>query len=518
MLSVKHMSAAAGSITDDGQRIRISFVDSLPGSCILIDFAVVQSLLVSSMSIRTRFAPSPTGVLHLGSVRTALFCWLYARHHGGQFVLRIEDTDRERSTAENVKAILDGMEWLGLDANEGPYFQTDRFDRYREIVDQWLERGKAYHCYCSKQELERLRAEQMERGEKTRYDGRCRGRTEVREGVSPVVRFKNPLDGEVVVEDQVRGRVVFDNGELDDLVIARSDGSPTYNFSVIVDDFDMQITHVIRGDDHLNNTPKQMNMLQALGADIPVYAHLPMILGPDGAKLSKRHGAVDIREYREQGYLPEAMLNYLVRLGWSHGDQEVFTIDEMIEFFDIVDVNQSASSFNPEKLQWINQQHIIAAPAENIGQQLVPYLRQAGLDPDNGPDPADVADGLRERAETLVQMAASARYYYADFENIEPKAAKKNLRPVILEPLRAARDKFGELTEWTKEGIAQVISEVAGSFEINMGKLGQPIRVAVTGGAVSPPIDVTVWLVGRERTLKRLDAAISLIEKRAAAS
>ncbi|MCH9004548.1 MAG: glutamate--tRNA ligase [Proteobacteria bacterium] len=470
------------------------------------------------MTVRTRFAPSPTGVLHLGSVRTALFCWLYAHHHKGQFILRIEDTDRERSTPENVEAILDGMAWLGLTADKGPFYQTQRFDRYQEVIDQWLDDGHAYHCYCTKDELDELRAEQMKRGDTTRYDGRCRDRTEPREGVEPVVRFRNPLDGEVVIEDQVRGTVVFQNAELDDLIIARSDGSPTYNFSVIVDDFDMGITHVIRGDDHLNNTPKQMNMLEALGADIPVYAHLPMILGPDGAKLSKRHGAVDIRDYREQGYLPEAMLNYLVRLGWSHGDQEVFSLDEMIELFDIVDVNQSASAFNPEKLLWLNQQHIMAAPLERIGKELVPYLKSTGLDPANGPDPQDVAEGFRERAETLLHMAASARYCYEDFEVIETKAAKKNLRPVILEPLKAVRDRFAELEEWTKPRIAKTIERVAASFEINMGKLGQPIRVAVTSGPVSPPIDVTVWLVGQERVVRRLDKAIEIIKVKAAAS
>jgi glutamyl-tRNA synthetase len=470
------------------------------------------------MTVRTRFAPSPTGVLHLGSVRTALFCWLYAKHCGGKYVLRIEDTDRERSTDENVQAILDGMDWLGIEADEGPYYQTQRFDRYQEVVDEWLASGKAYHCYCSKERLEELRAGQMERGEKTRYDGRCRDSKESIEGVNPVVRFRNPLDGEVVIQDDVRGRVVFQNAELDDLIIARSDGTPTYNFTVIIDDCDMGITHVIRGDDHLNNTPKQMNMLTALGAPIPHYAHLPMILGSDGAKLSKRHGAVDIRDYRELGYLPEAMLNYLVRLGWSHGDQEVFSIDEMIKFFDIADVNQSASAFNPEKLLWLNQQHIINAPAERLGAALVPYLQRAGLDPDNGPAPADVADGFRERAETLVEMAESARYCYADFDDFDPNAAKKNLRPVVLEPMQAARQKLSELQEWTKEGIARTIEAAAAAFDMNMGKLGQPIRVAVTGGAVSPPIDVTVWLIGRERTLQRLDHAIRFIEARAAAS
>lgn len=430
-------------------------------------------------------------------------------------MLRIEDTDRERSTPENVEAIIDGMAWLGLDADEGPIFQTDRIDRYGEVIERWLSEGKAYHCYCTREELDELRAGQKERGEKMRYDGRCRDRSEPRDGVDPVVRFKNPLDGEVSVNDLVRGRVVFQNAELDDLIIARSNSTPTYNFCVIVDDSDMQITHVIRGDDHLNNTPRQMNMLSALGAKPPQYAHLPMILGPDGAKLSKRHGAVDIREYRELGYSPEAVLNYLVRLGWSYGDQELFSIDEMIGLFDVADVNQSASSFNPEKLLWLNQQHIIAAPADDIGEALRPYLVQAGLNPEAGPALADLADGFRERAETLQQMVAGSRYCFEDFEEFDVKAAKKNLRPVVLEPMRTFRQRLAELPEWTKLAIADSIEQVASKFEMNMGKLGQPVRVAVTGGPVSPPIDVTVWLVGRDRTLARLDKAIATIEERA---
>jgi len=472
----------------------------------------------SDMTVRTRFAPSPTGVLHLGSVRTALFCWLYARHHNGEFILRIEDTDKERSTAENVAAITDGMEWLGLDADEGPFFQSERFDRYREVVQQWLDEGKAYHCYCSREEIDALREQQMAAGERVRYDGRCRERAEPRDGVDPVVRFKNPLDGEVVVEDQVRGRVVFDNAQLDDLIIARSDGAPTYNFTVIIDDYDMRITHVIRGDDHLNNTPRQMNMLAALGANPPAYAHLPMILGPDGAKLSKRHGAVDIREYREQGYLPAAMLNYLVRLGWSHGDKEIFTRNEMTDLFDIAGVNQSASAFNPEKLLWINQQHIIATPAEELGLALMPFLIRAGLDPAEGPDPVHVAEAYHERAETLLHMAASARYCYEDFDVIDEKSVKKHLRPVILEPLISVRDRLAALEHWGKTAIHEVIEEVATDYDIKLGKLGQPMRVAVTSGPVSPPIDVTLWLVGQERTIRRLDHAIGLIEKRASGS
>jgi len=470
------------------------------------------------MTVRTRFAPSPTGVLHIGSVRTALFSWLWARHHGGQFVLRIEDTDHERSTQENVHAILEGMDWLGLDADEGPFYQTDRLERYREVSEQLLASSDAYHCYCTREELAELREKQKVAGEKTRYDGRCRNRSGPREGVDPVIRFKNPLEGEVVVHDQVRGRVVFQNAELDDLIMVRSDGIPTYNFSVVVDDHDMNITHVIRGDDHLNNTPRQMNMLSVLGVEPPAYAHLPMILGADGAKLSKRHGAVDVRDYREQGYLPEALINYLVRLGWSYGDQEIFSIDEMIQLFDIAAVNQSASAFNAEKLVWLNQQHIIAMSPEELGTRLVPYLNQAGIDPATGPDAVAVATAFHERAETLVQMAESCRYCYQDFDEIDAKAAKKNLRPVILEPIMDARANFEALTEWTANALSDAIEATAEAHGINMGKLGQPIRVAVTGGPVSPPIDVTLELVGREKTLARLARAITIIEARAAAS
>jgi glutamyl-tRNA synthetase len=355
----------------------------------------------------------------------------------------------------------------------------------------------------------------MASGGRVRYDGRCRHRTEPRHGVSPVVRFKNPVDGEVVVDDRVYGNVVFDNAQLDDLIIARPDGSPTYNFAVVVDDFDMAISHVIRGDDHLNNTPRQLNMLAALGAEPPVYAHLPMILGPDGSKLSKRHGAVDIREYEQQGYLPEALLNYLVRLGWSHGDQEIFSIDEMKNLFDIANVNQSSSAFNPEKLLWLNQQHIMANSPEALGVALEPFLVRLGLNLDEGPDPVNVAEGFHERAETLAQMADSARYCYEDFDDIDEKSAKKHLRPVILAPLKIAKERLAALSEWEPSNIDHVIRSIASEFDINLGKLGQPLRVAVTGGSVSPPIDTTLWLIGRARTTRRLDHAISLIEARA---
>src|ERR1700694_3888948 len=336
-------------------------------------------MLAGSMTVVTRFAPSPTGLLHVGGARTALFCWLYARRTGGKFILRIEDTDRERSTEEAVRVILEGMAWLGLDADEGPYYQTQRFDRYREVIRGMLQAGTAYHCYCTKQELDALREQQIARKEKPRYAGICRERSAPRPGVSPVVRFRNPLDGAVVVQDLVHGPVTFQNAELDDLIIARSDGTPTYNFCVVVDDMDMGVTHVIRGDDHLNNTPRQMNMLLALGAAPPVYAHVPMILGPDGAKLSKRHGALSVLQYQQDGYLPDALLNYLVRLGWSHGDQEVFSREEMIAAFDIRDVNKAASAFDPEKLLWLNQQHIMRAPVGTLAAGLRSRLAPLGV-------------------------------------------------------------------------------------------------------------------------------------------
>lgn len=470
------------------------------------------------MTVRTRFAPSPTGVLHLGSVRTALYCWLYAKRHGGKFVLRIEDTDRERSTSENVDAILEGLAWLGLDFDEGPIFQTQRFDRYREVVDDWLSAGHAYHCYCTKEELASLREEQMARGEKARYDGRCRDLSSPREGISPVVRFRNPQSGSVVVNDRVKGQVVFQNDELDDLIIARSDGSPTYNFTVVVDDSDMQISHVIRGDDHLNNTPRQINMFSALGVEPPEFAHLPMILGADGSKLSKRHGAVDIRDYRKLGYLPEAMLNYLVRLGWSHGDQEVFSAQEMIELFDIDDINVSAAAFNPEKLRWLNQKYIISSDAAHLAAQLQPFMADAGIDVSQGPDLATFADGFRERAETLQEMAEKSRFYYSDFDEIDANAAKKHLRPVILDALVRVRERLSEIAAWDNASISSAIEDTAAEFDLGLGKVGQPVRVAVTGNAVSPPIDITLVLVGRERTLARLDNAIAFVNQRAAQS
>lgn len=463
------------------------------------------------MTVRTRFAPSPTGLLHIGGVRTALFCWLYARRHHGTFILRVEDTDRERSTDEAVKVILDGMDWLGLKPDEGPYYQTRRMDRYREVIDQLLRAGKAYRCYCTKEELDALRTEQMARKEKPRYDGRWRERTDSRPGVDPVIRFKNPLDGAVVVEDVIHGRVVFDNRELDDLIIARADGSPTYNFCVVVDDMDMKITHVIRGDDHLNNTPRQINMLQALEYTPPVYAHVPMILGPDGAKLSKRHGAVSVLQYREEGYLPEALLNYLVRLGWSHGDQEVFTLAEMAQLFDIGDVNKSASAFNPEKLQWLNQQHMMRAPLRELAVYLQWQLERLGIKADDLEQLEGIAAAQRERSKTLKEMAQASLFFFREFEQYDDKAARKNLTAESRPLLIAVRARLALLSPWAAAGVHAALEQVCAESGASLGKVAQPLRVAVSGGAVSPPIDQTVALLGREVALKRIDRALEFI-------
>ncbi|MGA1080563.1 MAG: glutamate--tRNA ligase [Steroidobacteraceae bacterium] len=464
------------------------------------------------MTVRTRFAPSPTGMLHIGGVRTALFCWLYARRHGGQFILRIEDTDRERSTPEAVQVILDGMEWLGLEPDEGPFYQTQRYERYREVIEQWLTEGKAYHCYCSREELEALRNDQLSRKEKPRYDGRCRHRTEPREGVTPVVRFRNPDEGEVVVNDAVHGPTVFRNTELDDLIILRSDGNPTYNFCVTVDDWDMRITHVIRGDDHLNNTPRQINMLRALGGEPPVYAHLPMILGPDGAKLSKRHGAVSVLQYREEGYLPEALLNYLARLGWSHGDQEIFSLEDMCQLFDITDVNKSAAAINPDKLAWLNQQHLMRADEARIARELAWQLARLEVDTAGGPCLEGVVRAQKERAKTLKEMAANSVFFFREPAWYEDKAARKNLTPEARPLLARIREVLSGLDDWSAAAIHAQIEAVAEQAGVGLGKVAQPVRVAVSGGSVSPPIDATLALLGRENVLKRLDRAIAHID------
>jgi len=461
------------------------------------------------MPVRTRFAPSPTGFLHIGGLRTALFCWLYARRHGGTFVLRIEDTDLERSTEAAIQQILDGMEWAGLIHDEGPFYQTKRFARYKEVIDELLASGHAYRCYCTKEELEEMRAAQTARGEKPRYDGRWRERSDSRPGVAPVVRFKNPRDGAVVVQDVVHGPVVFQNAELDDLIIARSDGSPTYNFCVVVDDMDMAITHVIRGDDHLNNTPRQMNMLLALGHQPPVYAHLPMILGPDGAKLSKRHGAVSVLQYRDDGFLPEAVLNYLVRLGWSHGDQEIFSIDEMVRLFDIIDVNKSASAFNFEKLAWLNQQHLMHAPVERIASLLRWHLEKAGIRADDQAQLDAIVLTQRERAKTLKEMAANSLFFFRAPESYDAKAVAKHITADIPALLGELSHAFAALPNWAAPSIHEQLTVFAAAKGLSLGKLAQPIRLAISGGTVSPPIDASLAILGRSESLARLARALT---------
>jgi glutamyl-tRNA synthetase len=464
------------------------------------------------MLVRTRFAPSPTGYLHIGGARTALFCWLYARHHGGQFILRIEDTDRERSTQLAVQAILDGMEWLDLNYDEGPIYQTQHFDRYQQVAEQLLKDGHAYHCYCSKQELEQMRAEQQAHKQKPRYDGRCRRLTAPRPGIQPVIRFKNPQNGQTVVDDLVRGRVVFENNELDDLIIARSDGTPTYNFTVVVDDMDMRITHVIRGDDHLNNTPRQINIFTALGVQPPHYGHLPMILGPDGAKLSKRHGAVSVMQYREEGFLPEALINYLVRLGWSHGDQEIFTRDELIKYFDIQDVNKSASAINPEKLLWLNQHYIKSGDPHKLAAELSWQLARIGLHVQDDAKLTAVVRVLQERAKTLKEMAQASRFFFEDFSGYEPKAAAKNLTAENRPVLRDMHTRLARLNAWDAAALHSALEQSAGALGLSFGKVAQPLRVAVCGGSISPPMDSTLEVLGRETSLARLDRALSWIE------
>jgi glutamyl-tRNA synthetase len=461
------------------------------------------------MTVRTRFAPSPTGFLHIGGLRTALFSWLYARRHAGQFVLRIEDTDLERSTDEAILQILDGMEWAGLLHDEGPFYQTARFDRYKEVIEELLASGHAYRCYCTKDELAQLRTEQMGRGEKPRYDGRWRDRTDSRPDVPPVVRFKNPLAGEVVVDDVVHGRVIFQNTELDDLIIARSDGSPTYNFCVVVDDMDMRITHVIRGDDHLNNTPRQMNMLLALGHRPPVYAHLPMILGPDGTKLSKRHGAVSVLQYRDDGFLPEAVLNYLVRLGWSHGDQEFFSIEDMVRLFDIADVNKSASTFDVDKLTWLNQQHMMRAPPGSIVPVLRTQLEREDIQAQDDAKLEQIVLAQRERTKTVREMAVASAFFFRRPTAYDEKAVAKHVTPAVLHLLGGLELKLTGLSDWSAPALHALINAHATESQVSLGKLAQPIRLAVCGGTVSPPIDATLAILGKEESLSRLRDAMA---------
>ncbi len=465
------------------------------------------------MSVVTRFPPSPTGYLHVGGARTALYNWLYARQQGGRMILRIEDTDRERSTPESVQAILDGMAWLGLDYDEGPHYQTARFPRYREVVAQMLDAGTAYRCYCSREEVDAMREEQRAAGLKPRYDGRCRERTKPVPGVNPVIRFRNPLDGAVQWDDLVKGPISISNTELDDLIIARSDGTPTYNLTVVVDDMDMAISHVVRGDDHVNNTPRQINILAALGAPLPVYAHVPMILGSDGARLSKRHGAVSVMQYREQGFLPVALRNYLVRLGWSHGDQEIFSTQEMLAAFDVKQVHKAAARFDTDKLLWLNHHYIQEADPADLAEELAWQFARLAIDAGAGPALADVVVALRERSRTLVEMAEKARFWFEAPTAYAEKDAAKHFGAATAEILADLRGRLAVLDEWVGEALHDLIKQVAETHAVGMGKVAQPVRVAIAGVAASPSIDVTLELLGREQTLARLDAALEYLRK-----
>jgi len=468
------------------------------------------------MTVRTRFAPSPTGFLHIGGARTALYCWLESRRRGGEFILRIEDTDRERSTDAAVQAILDAMHWLDLDADEGPFYQTQRLARYKQVADELVAAGKAYYAYESKEEIEAMREAAMAKGEKPRYNGHYRDRNEPgfhearREDPNRVIRFRNPSEGSVVFEDKVKGRIEWANSELDDLVIFRSDGWPTYNFAVVVDDIDMGITEVIRGDDHVNNTPRQINIYHALGAKVPEFAHLPMILDKEGKKLSKRTNSVSVMEYRADGFLPHAILNYLVRLGWSHGDQEIFSREEMIALFDIADVNKAASRFDTEKLAWLNQHYLKTDDPQSLAAEFEWHLQRAGIDASHGPAPVDVIVALRDRVHTLKEMAERAKIWYAPIAEWDDKAVAKHLKnDSAVAVLDAARVRLAGC-EWKPEPIHQVIEQVAAMLELGMGKIAQPLRVAMTGTQVSPSIEHTIYLAGRDEALKRIDAAIAL--------
>jgi glutamyl-tRNA synthetase len=457
--------------------------------------------------VRSRFAPSPTGYLHLGGARTALFAWALARHLGGQFILRIEDTDLERSTPEAVQAILDGMAWLDLGYEEGPYYQMQRMERYRVVIADMLRQGTAYYCYCSPQELDAMREAQRARGEKPRYDGRWRPERDkalpsVPEGVKPVVRFRNPLDGEVTWHDFVKGTITISNRELDDLIIARPDGTPTYNFCVVVDDWDMRITHVIRGDDHVNNTPRQINILKALGAQVPEYGHVPMILGPDGEKLSKRHGAVSVMQYAEQGYLPEAMINYLARLGWSHGDDEIFSREQLVQWFDVEHLSKSAAQWDPKKLNWLNQHYIKQADLSRLEAWVRPRVEQLGGQWQGAPALAPVLALLRDRCETLQQLAEAALLFYAPFQ-LDPALRAEHVTAAVLPALRDFAQQAQQVA-WTKEALAGLIKTVITQHGLKMPQFAIPLRVLVTGRTQTPSVDAVLELLGRETVLARL--------------
>ncbi|MES2858435.1 MAG: glutamate--tRNA ligase [Pseudomonadota bacterium] len=464
------------------------------------------------MTVRTRFAPSPTGYLHIGGARTALYCWLEARRRGGQFILRIEDTDRERSTQSAIDAILEAMAWLGLDYDEGPIYQTHRLDRYKEMAEQLVASGHAYYAYESKQELEATREALIADSQKPRYKGAYReADAGWRDDPNRVIRFKNPLDGVVSWDDKVKGRIEIANSELDDLVIFRPDGYATYNFAVVVDDIDMRITDVVRGDDHVNNTPRQINIYKALGAPVPHFAHLPMILDEQGAKLSKRTGAADVMQYRDAGYLPHALLNYLVRLGWSHGDQEVFSIAEMQSLFDLADVNAKAARLDMAKLGWLNQQYLKSDDPEAIALHLAWHLEQAGYDLAKGPRPADIVVALRERAQTLKEMADKSAVWFGPLAGYDDKAVAKHLTAAVRAPLADMRGRLSALPGWTVAGIEAAFHATVEASGLGMGKVAQPLRVAITGTQVSPDISHTIYLAGRDEALRRIDAALAML-------
>lgn len=463
------------------------------------------------MIVRTRFAPSPTGDLHLGSIRTALYAWLFARHHGGEFILRIEDTDQERSTEAAIQVILEGMKWLGLDYNEGPFYQTKRLERYREVTEQMLANGNAYRCYCSKERLTAIREQQMANKDKPRYDGHCRDlNLPHKDGQPYVIRFKNPQNGSVTFDDQVCGTITIQNSELDDLVIYRTDGFPTYNFCVVVDDMDMGITHVTRGADHINNTPRQINIFHALGAKPPLFAHVPLILGSDGKLLSKRNGAASVLQYRDEGFLPEAMMNYLARLGWSHQDQEIFSREELIQFFDSKDINKAAAAINPDKLLWLNRHYLKTLDPQLIAERLKPFMEKLNLNIAHGPDLVETVKMQCDRCETLAEMAAKSRFLYQDIHNYEETAAK-HLNSEILEPLKAVKHRCEILDVWSKENLHQIVEDIAKQFELKLGKVAQPIRVAITGTTISPSIDITLHLLGKKKVVERLQNAINFV-------
>jgi len=463
--------------------------------------------------IRTRFAPSPTGYLHVGGARTALFCWLFARHHHGQFILRIEDTDRERSTQEAIEIILRSMEWLDLDYDEGPFYQTQRLDRYQALLQQLLNEGKAYRCYCSKERLDQLRQQQQAHKEKPRYDGYCRdlGRQETR--TPHVIRFRNPSVDTVSFQDQIHGLITVANSELDDLILARSDGTPTYNFTVVVDDLDMKITNVIRGTDHINNTPRQINLFKALGGNVPQYAHVPTIMGTDGKKLSKRHGALSVLQYRDNGYLSDALINYLSRLGWSHGDQEIFSREALIQYFTLSHVSRSPAAFDPEKLNWLNQHYLKTQDPQTLVKPFADQLAQLNIDYETGPPLKSIIKLQAERNKTLREMAEHSRYFFEPVQSYDEKAAKKHLTTQAALGLKALRDRFLQIEEkaWKKDLLHQVIVEVTETLTIKLGQLAQPLRVAVTGNTFSPPIDITLEYIGRKQVLLRISEALDSI-------